>query len=144
MIGLIVTGQGKFATGLENALTKISGKPDYFFALDFEEGQTAVQLEARIDAALDKLQDCDATLILTDYAGGIPFKSSVEVGYPRGAQVVAGTNLGMLVEMNACRQYYSDNDQLAKQALTVGKDQVQRFVYNPSKTPLRKLRHKNS
>mgnify|MGYP002224546062 CR=1 FL=1 len=37
--------------------------------------------------------------MLSDLAGGSPFKTAVEIGFPRGnVEVVAGTNLGMLVE----------------------------------------------
>ena len=35
----------------------------------------------------------------------------------------------MLVEINMVRQFMEDVHQLAEQALTVGKDQVQKFVF---------------
>lgn len=132
MIGLIVTGQGHFASGLSEALEEISGKPEYFCALDYEKDRTPEWLSMKLNEALDSMKECDGVLILTDLVGGEPYKTSVEAGHPRGCEVIAGTNLGLLVEMNAARAYYSDIKQLADQALTVGKDQVQRFVYNPA------------
>lgn len=55
----------------------------------------------------------------------------MELGFPRGYEVVAGTNLGMLVEINMVRQFMDDVHALAKQAVTVGRDQVQAFEFRP-------------
>lgn len=127
MIGLIVTGHGRFASGLSEALRVIAGETDRYFAVDFAVDETTETLTARLEEAMDALQDCESVLILSDLAGGSPFKVSVELGLPRGYEVVAGANLGMLVEINMVRQFMDDIHALARQAVTVGKDQVQAF-----------------
>ncbi len=129
MIGLIVTGHGRFASGLSEALRAIAGPTQYYCAVDFDMLETLEELTAHLEEAMDSLKECESILILCDLAGGAPFKVSVELGYPRGYEVVAGTNLGMLVEINMGRQFMDDVHALALQAVTVGKDQIQAFEY---------------
>lgn len=128
MIGLIVTGHGRFASGLSEALYVIAGPTENYFAVDFELDESTESLTARLQEAMDALSGCESILILSDLAGGSPFKISVELGFPKGFEVVAGANLGMLVEMNMVRQFMDDVHELARQAVTVGKDQVQAFA----------------
>ncbi|MDE5757138.1 MAG: PTS sugar transporter subunit IIA [Allobaculum sp.] len=129
MIGLIVTGHGRFASGMSEALQAIAGPTPYYCAVDFDMRETLEELSAHLEEAMDRLKECESILILCDLAGGAPFKVSVELGYPRGYEVVAGTNLGMLVEINMGRQFMDDVHALALQAVTVGKDQIQAFEY---------------
>ncbi len=129
MIGLIVTGHGRFASGLSEALRAIAGPTSHYCAVDFDMLETLEELNTHLEQAMDRLKDCESILILCDLAGGAPFKASVELGYPKGYEVVAGTNLGMLVEINMARQFMDDVHALALQAVTVGKDQVQAFEY---------------
>ncbi len=129
MIGLIVTGHGHFASGLTEALNVIAGPADHYYAVDFNLSDSTDLLAEKLEKAMDNLADCESVLVLSDLAGGSPFKLSVELGYPRGYEVVAGTNLGMLVEINMVRQFMDDVHTLAKQAVTVGKDQVQVFEF---------------
>ncbi|MBR3349324.1 MAG: PTS fructose transporter subunit IIA, partial [Solobacterium sp.] len=37
MIGVIVTGHGKFASGMESALKLLAGKPEKFTSVDFRQ-----------------------------------------------------------------------------------------------------------
>ncbi len=132
MIGLIVTGHGHFASGLTSSLKLIAGEPKDYVAVDFEEQDSVEDLATKLTAAMDSLKDCDAILVLSDLAGGSPFKTSVEVGFPRGnVEVVAGTNLGMLVEINLTRTFIENVKDLAESALNVGKDQVVRYEFKP-------------
>lgn len=127
MIGLIVTGHGHFASGLTEALNVIAGPANNYCAVDFNLTDSTDDLIRHLEEAMDSLSDCESVLVLSDLAGGSPFKASVELGFPRGYEVVAGTNLGMLVEINMVREFMDDVHALAKQAVTVGKDQVQAF-----------------
>ena len=123
MIGLIVTGHGHFATGLTTSLNLIAGDAKEYVAVDFEATDST-------DDLAKKLTDCEGIIVLSDLAGGSPFKTAVEIGFPRGnVEVVAGTNLGMLVEINLTRTFSEDVHALAESACNVGKDQVMRYVF---------------
>ncbi len=128
MIGLIVTGHGHFASGLTTSLNLIAGEPKNYAAVDFEATDSTEDLAKKLTSAMDSLSDCDSILVLCDLAGGSPFKTAVEIGFPKGnVEVVAGTNLGMLVEINLTRTFSEDVKALAESAVSVGKDQVVRF-----------------
>lgn len=134
MIGLIVTGHGHFATGLTTSLNLIAGEPKNYAAVDFEETDSVETLEKKLIVAMDSLKDCDSIIVLSDLAGGSPFKTSVEIGFPKGnVEVIAGTNLGMLVEINLTRTFMDDVKALAQSAVNVGKDQVIRYEFIPVK-----------
>ena len=131
MIGLIISGHGHFATGLESSLTLIGGKPTHFYALDFIEGATTETLEAAmVDAIEDLNQTCDGIIFATDLAGGSPFKSACIVASNyENIEVLAGANLPLLIELNMMRQFESDVVGLADQVVNTGKEQILRFVY---------------
>ncbi|MDD7268107.1 MAG: PTS fructose transporter subunit IIA [Lachnospiraceae bacterium] len=101
MIGLIVTGHGHFATGLGSALELIAGVNEQVVTVDFEADHTIETLTQNLNAAIDRLSGCDGVLVLSDLAGGSPFKTAVECKFARPElkmEVIAGTNLPLLIE----------------------------------------------
>ncbi len=132
MIGLIVTGHGNFASGLTSSLKLIAGEPKNYVAVDFLESYSVEDLERELNKAFDELKDCEGILVLSDLGGGSPFKTAVMTGYPKGnVEVVAGTNLPMLIEVNMGRQFIEDLKTLTDMALNTGKDQVVRYEFKP-------------
>lgn len=132
MIGLIVTGHGNFGTGLTSALNLIAGEQENYTAIDFVQEWGVDELRAALTKAMDDMKDCDGILVLSDLPGGSPFKTAVEVGFPRGnVQVIAGTNLPMLVEISMARKFIEELDTLVNMALNTGKDQVVRYEFKP-------------
>lgn len=130
MIGLIVTGHGNFGTGLTSSLKLIAGEPKDYVAVDFTIDLSTEQLEERLDAAMTSLEaTCDGgILVLSDLGGGSPFKTAVMCSLKhQNVEVVAGTNLPMLLEISMTREFASDVHSLAESALATGKDQVVKF-----------------
>ena len=106
MLGLIVTGHGHFASGLTSSLELIAGDLQNYRAVDFEASDSVDDLRKKLEKAFDELKECQGILVCSDLAGGSPFKTAVEVGFPRGnVEVVAGSNLPMLIEVNMGRQF---------------------------------------
>ncbi len=132
MIGLVVTGHGNFGTGLTSSLKLIAGEPENYVAVDFPQEYSVEDLERELNKAFDTLKDCDGILVLSDLGGGSPFKTAVMTGFPRGnVEVIAGTNLPMLIEVNMGRQFIEDLDTLTNMAINTGKDQVVRYEFKP-------------
>lgn len=129
MIGILVTGHGNFATGLTSSVKLIAGNPEKYEAVDFLESYSVEDLSRELNAAMDRLSDCEGILVFSDLAGGSPFKTAVEVGIGRNenVQVLAGTNLGMLIEIGMARGFVTDLDALVDMAINTGKDQVVKF-----------------
>lgn len=128
MIGLIVTGHGNFGSGLTSSLDLIAGQQESYKYVDFT--KELDELTADLTATMDELKECEGILVLSDLPGGSPFKTAVEVGFPRGnVAVVAGTNLPMLVEVSMARKFVEDLNMLTDMALNAGKDNVVRYEF---------------
>lgn len=132
MIGLLVTGHGNFGSGLTSSLNLIAGEQEHYQFVDFT--KEVDELREDLTNAMEALKDCEGILVLSDLVGGSPFKTAVEVGFPRGnVEVVGGTNLPMLVEISMTRKFMSDMSvkELADAAVNTGKDQIVRYEFKP-------------
>lgn len=130
MIGLLVTGHGNFGSGLTSSVNLIAGEQEHYQAVDFT--KEIDELRADLNNAMDALKDCEGILVLSDLVGGSPFKTAVEVGFPRGnVEIVGGANLPMLVEISMTRKFMSDMSvkDLAEAAVNTGKEQIVRYEF---------------
>ena len=126
MVGIIVTGHGRFATGLTSSINLIAGPQENYVAVDFE--QEVDQLQADLTAAIESLKDCEGIIVFSDLAGGSPFKTAVLIAQSyQNVEVIAGTNLPMLAGVVMARQFGMDTETLVNTALNTGKDQITRF-----------------
>ena len=130
MVGLLITGHGHFATGLGSSLRLITGNTENIVYVDFEENHSTDTLTENLNKALDELKDCDGVLVLSDLAGGSPFKSAVECKVARPDQaieVLAGSNLPMLTEGSMAMAAFDSPLDLAQSLIETGKDYIVRF-----------------
>lgn len=128
MIGIIVTGHGNFGSGLTSSLHLIAGEQEHYQYVDFIQEYSVEDLANALTKAMDQLSECESILVLSDLPGGSPFKTAVEIGYPRNnVIVIGGTNLPMLVEVTMARKFMENVEDLANMALNTGKDQIVRF-----------------
>lgn len=129
MVGLLITGHGNFATGLKSSLELITGLTENIRYVDFPGDSTDVLAEHQMKA-LDELKNCDGVLVLSDLAGGSPFKTAVECKFARPDQpieVVAGTNLPMLIESASMIDVYKNPLDMANALIDAGKQYIIRF-----------------
>lgn len=130
MIGIIVTGHGNFASGVSSSVKLIAGLPEKYEQVDFLEEHGIEELSKNIEAAINKLNDCEGIIIFTDLVGGSPFKASVELSMKyKNIAVLGGTNLGMLIETSMARNFIEDLDTLCNSAISTGKDQLIRYEF---------------
>ncbi len=130
MIGLLITGHGHFATGLGSSLKLITGATENIALVDFEEDHSTEILTANLNKAFDALKECDGVLVLSDLAGGSPFKAAVECKFARPEQkieVIAGSNLPMLIEGSMMMSIFEDPLDMAEALIPTGKDYIVRF-----------------
>ncbi|MGM1324970.1 PTS galactosamine/N-acetylgalactosamine transporter subunit IIA [Klebsiella michiganensis] len=93
MLGIILTGHGGFASGMEKAMKQILGEQSHFIAIDFPETSTTA---------------------LTDLLGGTPFRVASTLAMQKtGREVITGTNLQLLLEM------VLDRDELSGEAFRI-------------------------
>ena len=131
MIGIITTGHGNFATGLTSSLNLIAGNVENYVAVDFVAEDSVEDLRAKLNAAMDSLKECEGILVFSDLAGGSPFKTAVEVMMTRDdkVEVLAGTNLAMLIEISMARTFIEGLEDLCNMAISTGKDQILKYAF---------------
>lgn len=100
MLGIILTGHGGFASGMENAMKQILGEQSQFIAIDFPETSTTALLTSQLEQAVSELDAQQDIVFLTDLLGGTPFRVASTTAMQRqGTEVITGTNLQLLLEM---------------------------------------------
>ena len=130
MIGLLVTGHGNFGSGITSAVDLIAGKQENYQYVDFLPTYNLDDLDREIRKALDNLKNCDSVLILCDLLGGTPFNKAAEISTQmQNVNVVAGTNLSMMLEVTMTRKFEEDLDALTKAALESGVEQIAKYEF---------------
>ena len=130
MLGLLVTGHGHFATGLNSSLELIAGAQPNVALVDFEADHSIEVLKDNLNKALDSLKEYDGVLVLSDLPGGSPFKTAVECKFERPDQaieVIAGTNLPLLIASSTMTAVFDNPLDLAEAMMPEGKDSIIRF-----------------
>ena len=130
MIGLLVTGHANFGSGMTSSVNLIAGEQEAYRYVDFLPTYSLEDLSRELGKAMDDLKDCESILVFADLVGGTPFRTAVEVGYPRGnVTVIGGSNLPMLLEVAMARKFEEDVEELTKTALETGKEQVLKYEF---------------
>ncbi|MFR4977769.1 MAG: PTS galactosamine/N-acetylgalactosamine transporter subunit IIA [Butyricicoccus sp.] len=127
---MVVTGHANFASGMTSSVNLIAGEQEAYRYIDFLPTYSLEDLSRELTKAMDELKDCEGILVFADLMGGTPFKTAVEVGFPRGnVNVLAGTNLPMLLEIVMSRKFIEDLEDLTQTALEVGAEGVARYAF---------------
>lgn len=94
---IIITGHGKFGSGLKSSLDLIVGNFDFVKVVDFTEEKSPENLKEEL---IKHINVSDRKVyIFTDLIGGTPFKVSSELTLNhKNIEVFCGSNLPMLVE----------------------------------------------
>lgn len=127
MIGVILVGHGNIATGFESGLKLVFGSASNFGALDFTQDITPEILEQKIVEKIEELNQEEGILILSDIAGGTPFKtaSMLSMKY-ENVKVVSGMNFSMILEVMSERDSFNINE-LYTHAINTGKEEIRGF-----------------
>ncbi|HEY0553708.1 MAG TPA: PTS sugar transporter subunit IIA [Thermoanaerobaculia bacterium] len=102
MIGKLLLTHGGLARELLAAADKISGRLSGFEALSLDWGEGFDQARIRVGEALERLDQGEGVLVLTDVYGGTPCNIAMTYYQPGKVEVLAGVNLPMILRM-ACQ-----------------------------------------
>lgn len=135
MIGVILSGHGRFAEGMLSSLDMIAGKSEALEAINFLESESTDDLEKKM---LSVIQDFntkyDGVLICCDLLGGSPFKTAatLSVKQPK-ISVVAGINLASCLELLFMRLNSTDSSMLADELIAKEANRLLKFVLPAAK-----------
>ena len=121
MVGILIAGHGGFPSGVLSAVNLVAGNPGNVTAVDFVEGMSTDELKAKMLAALDGMEQ-EEILVLTDLAGGTPFRTAAEIKAVytgKRMRVVAGANMPAVVEA-AVSSGDMDLDELTADVIQTG------------------------
>lgn len=128
LIGFILTGHGSFAPGLMSALEMIAADQKWFEVVPFLEKDPLESLGEKITEGVKRLEhECQGVIIFTDLMGGTPFNTAMlAAGKGEKTEVIAGTNLSMLIEGSMIRGQFNDARELADLLVETGRSAVLR------------------
>jgi mannose PTS system EIIA component len=102
MIGKLILTHGGLARELLAAASMISGRLDGFEALSLDWSDGFDEARAKVAAALERLDQGQGVLILTDMYGGTPCNIAMTFFQAGKVEVLTGVNLPMVLRM-ACQ-----------------------------------------
>jgi PTS system mannose-specific IIA component len=102
MIGKLILTHGGVARELLAAANVISGRLSGFEALSLDWSDGFDEARVKVAAALERLDQGQGVLILTDMFGGTPCNISMTFYAPGKVEILTGVNLPMVLRM-ACQ-----------------------------------------
>jgi mannose PTS system EIIA component len=122
MIGIVIVSHGKFAEGLKDALTMITGNQPYLDTVSLESGDNMDEFKQRIGDAILKVDTGDGCIVFTDLFGASP-SNSAAYWTSEKVQVITGANLPMILEFLTLRDM-ACNKKLAFSVIELGKGSI--------------------
>lgn len=106
MIGTLILSHGRLADELLTAGDTIAGGLEGFEAVSLDWSENYDQAQSKIRECLDRLDQGDGVLILTDMFGGTPCNIALTFMQPGRVEIVTGVNLPMVVRLGClgCRE----------------------------------------
>ncbi len=103
MIGLVLVTHGRLAEEFRAALEHVVGAQERLETLCIGPDDDMELRRADIIAAIDRVDEGDGVIVLTDMFGGTPSNLAISAMEPGRVDVIAGVNLPMLVKLASVR-----------------------------------------
>ena len=104
MIGIVLVTHGQLAEEFLRAMVHIVGKQKNIAAICIQPEDDMEQRRDDILKAIEKVEDGDGVILLTDMFGGTPSNLAISVMGEGKVEVIAGVNLPMLIQLARSRQ----------------------------------------
>lgn len=108
MIGKLILTHGGLARELLSAAQTISGRMSGFEALSLDWNDGLEEVKAQVAAAIERLDQGQGVLILTDMYGGTPCNVATVFHQPGRVEILTGVNLPMVLRL-ACQSTEDGN-----------------------------------
>lgn len=129
MIGIIVTGHGRFSEGMLSSLSMIAGNTEALIGVNFIESESTEDLDKNLLNAYTELRKtCEGVIIVCDLYGGSPFKSAAMLSVEQeNVSVLAGINLASCLELIFARLSETNAQSLANSMLEKDTNRLIKF-----------------
>ena len=104
MIGMVLVTHGRLAEELISALEHVVGPQPAFSTVCIGPDDDMEQRRKDILESVDKADEGDGVVVLTDMFGGTPSNLAISIMDKANVEVIAGVNLPMLIKLaSACK-----------------------------------------
>ena len=114
MFGILVVSHGQLAAELVHAAKTIVGEIERITPVSIGWDQDMEKAQETIRKAIDKVDDKDGVIILTDMFGGTPTNISLTFLKEGSVEVITGVNLPMLIKLATLQQEGAELSEAAK------------------------------
>lgn len=104
LIGILIVTHGEFGKELLKSSELILGKQENVLCLGLNEGDDVLKLKDKVKKSIEKLDDGEGVLVLTDMFGGSPSNVTAANLRELDFKYLTGVNLPMLIESLTSRQ----------------------------------------
>lgn len=104
MIGLVLVTHGRLAVEFITALEHVVGPQKGIEAICIDADDDMEKRRGDIAAAIDKVNEGEGVIILTDLFGGTPSNLAISLMKSTDIEVIAGVNLPMLIRLEGARK----------------------------------------
>jgi PTS system mannose-specific IIA component len=123
MIGLVIVTHGGLAVEFRNALEHVVGRQTHLETIAIGPDDDANARRQDILDAVNRVEDGQGVIILTDMFGGTPSNLAISVMDEAKAEVIAGINLPILVKLASIRTEMS-----LPQAVALARDAGKKYI----------------
>lgn len=123
MVGMLVITHRRLAEEFIATAELIVGKIENCVGLSLDPDLPVDDLRQQINEAMDRVNDGDGVIVLTDMFGGTPSNLSLSFLNQEGIEVVTGVNLPMLLKLAHSRE-----EQKVDELARIIKDYGQRSI----------------
>ena len=103
MIGLVIVTHGRLAEEFVSAMEHVVGPQRAVLAICIGPEDDMERRRQDILEAVDRVDDGEGVILLTDMFGGTPSNLAISVMEQTRAEVIAGLNLPMLIKLASVR-----------------------------------------
>jgi PTS system mannose-specific IIA component len=129
MIGMVLVTHGALANEFKSALEHVVGPQDGVETIAIGPDDDMEQRREDILRAVERAEQGQGVVILTDMFGGTPSNLAISIMQQRSVEVIAGVNLPMLVKLARVRA-----DLGIKQAVNVAAEAGRKYINVASET----------
>ncbi len=122
MIGVVVATHGKLAEEMIRTAEAVVGKLDQVVAVSVV--GTSPDMRGDLKAAIQRVDQGDGVLLLTDLLGGSPTNLCVSFLKERKVEVVTGVNLAILLKLSVIRNSGKTIGQIAHDLAEAGQKSI--------------------
>lgn len=98
MVGILLLTHTPLGNAFIEAATHVfRGRPDRIEALDVCADQDTAEVKRLANEAIERLNEGDGVLVITDVMGGTPSNCTLPLAQPGTVEVIAGISLPMLL-----------------------------------------------